>query len=76
MCAADQFPNVYKDETGLHYMFTEGGNQVVVGEDKQGRVFFIDQNGNFYYDTGDPKLGLYMVSLCSKTCFAISHFTA
>lgn len=47
-------------------MFTEGGNQLVVGEDKQGRVYFIDQNGNFYYDTGDKTLGFYMV------CFIFS----
>ena len=62
-CHAGQLPNVYRDETGTQYMFTEGGNQVVVGEDKKGRVYFIDQNGNFYYDTGDPNLGFYMVFL-------------
>ena len=57
-------PQVYRDQdSGLQYVMTDGGHNVVVGEDKAGRVYFVDSNGNFYYDTGIPSLGFYMVSL-------------
>jgi len=55
-------PQVYRDkDNGLQYVMTDGGHKVVVGEDKSGRVYFVDGNGNFYYDTGLPSLGFYMV---------------
>jgi len=59
---AGQMPQVFRDkDNGLQYVMTDGGHKVVVGEDKSGRVYFVDSNGNFYYDTGIPSLGFYMV---------------
>ena len=64
MECAGQMPQVYRDQdSGLQYVRTDGGHKVVVGEDKAGRVYFVDSNGNFYYDTGIPSLGFYMVRL-------------
>jgi len=58
-----QMPQVFRDkDNGLQYVMTDGGHKVVVGEDKSGRVYFVDSNGNFYYDTGIPSLGFYMVT--------------
>ena len=55
---------MYKDKEGMQYMMTKAGNQVMVGEDQDGRVYFIDKGGNFYYDSGDPEVGMYAVSRC------------
>ena len=60
---AGQMPQIYRDENGVTYTKTKGGNIVQVGQDPQGRVYFIDPDGNFYYDTGIPDLGFYMVRL-------------
>lgn len=43
-------------------MRTGAGNAVGVSEDEEGRVFFFDRAGNLYYDTGDKRLGFYIVS--------------
>ena len=40
---------------------TPAGNPVALFQDEQGNIFMIDPNGNLYYDTGDPKLGVYFV---------------
>lgn len=64
---AGQIPDVYRDsDNGLQYVTTKGGNKVVVGEDTEGRVYFIDGSGNFYYDTGSSELGFYVVSLLTQ----------
>lgn len=55
-------PQIYRDEYGIQFVKTKGGNQVAVAEDPRGRTFFIDKAGNLYYDTGDPSIGAYMVS--------------
>ena len=31
-------------------------------QDSAGRVFMFDRAGNIYYDTEDPRLGMYIVS--------------
>ena len=56
-------PTIQKDEYGISYVTTKAGNQVAVAEDPNGRTFFIDKAGNLYYDTGDSKVGAYMVGL-------------
>lgn len=59
-------PQVYKDEDGLQYTMTKGGNKVMIGEDPKGRVYFVDQAGNFYYDSGSAKVGLYVITADDK----------
>ena len=44
------------------YMKTGGGSTVGVSEDEAGRVFMFDRAGNLYYDTGDKRLGFYIVN--------------
>ena len=44
-------------------MRTGAGSAVGVSEDEEGRVFFFDRAGNLYYDTGDKRLGFYIVSI-------------
>ena len=56
-----QTPQLSRDENGVQYLLTKGGNKLIVGEDPEGRVYFVDTNGNFYYDSGDPELGFYLV---------------
>jgi hypothetical protein len=56
-----QMPKVYKTEKGRPYMRTTGGRTVGVSEDAEGRIFMFDRAGNLYYDTGDRKLGFYIV---------------
>ena len=58
---AGQMPEVYRDKRGTHYMVTQGGNKVGVTVDKQGRAFFVDKAGDLFYDSGDPKIGFYVV---------------
>lgn len=55
-------------------MLTKAGNQVMVGEDTDGRVYFVDKGGNLYYDSGDPEVGMYVVSL--PPCRAQGKMTA
>ncbi len=63
MCInAGQMPKVYKTKKGGMYMKTGGGSAVGVSEDEAGRVFMFDRAGNLYYDTGDKRLGFYIVS--------------
>ena len=71
-------PEIHRDEYGIQYVTTKGGNQVAVAEDPQGRTFFIDKAGNLYYDTGDADIGAYLVSPTppcrlrrSKQCYEI-----
>ena len=57
-----QLPRVYKTKSGQPFMRTGAGSAVGVSEDEKGRVFFFDRAGNLYYDTGDKRLGFYIVS--------------
>lgn len=58
---AGQMPEVYRDKRGTHYMVTQGGNKVGVTVDRRGRAYFIDKAGDLFYDSGDPKVGFYVV---------------
>jgi hypothetical protein len=39
------------------------GNWVAAAQDEAGRVFLIDQAGDLYYDSGNPEIGIYAVSV-------------
>ena len=65
--AAGQMPKVYKTKTGRPYMRTGAGSPVGVSGDEDGRIFFFDRAGNLYYDTGDKRLGFYIVSYTQPT---------
>jgi hypothetical protein len=54
-------PPIYTTDSGLTVAKTAGGAPVAAFQDEQGNIFLIDPNGNLYYDTGDPKLGIYFV---------------
>ncbi|GBF97608.1 hypothetical protein Rsub_10744 [Raphidocelis subcapitata] len=41
------------------YARTPGGNWIASATDPQGRLFMIDEIGDLYYDSGDPRIGLY-----------------
>ncbi|KAK9842037.1 hypothetical protein WJX81_005422 [Elliptochloris bilobata] len=56
-----QMPEMYRDKAGVHYMVTRGGNKVAVTVDKQGRAYFVDKAGDLYYDSGNQKIGFYVV---------------
>ena len=49
-------------ERNVALLRTAKGNVVAATTDSQGRVFMFDRMGNIYYDTEDPRLGLYIVS--------------
>lgn len=81
-------PKIYHDKYGVHYLKTGNGNQVAIGTDKDtGNIMMVDPAGNLYYDTGDQKLGIYMVrpymafchaamSLLRNMCKALSQHTS
>lgn len=51
-------------------MKTGSGSAVGVTQDADGRVFMFDRAGNLYYDTGDKRLGFYIVSSnVSSLCY-------
>ena len=53
---------MYHDKYGVRYLKTGNGQQVAVGTDRQtGNIMMVDPAGNLYYDTGEQKLGFYMV---------------
>ena len=54
---------MFKTKSGKPFMRTGAGSAVGVSEDEEGRVFFFDRAGNLYYDTGDKRLGFYIVSI-------------
>lgn len=41
------------------YAKTPGGNWIAAAQDPNGRLFMIDEIGDLYYDSGDPKVGVY-----------------
>ena len=59
-------PRVYTGKRGVSYVKTAGGNTVGVKMDAEGRLYMFDRAGNLYYDTGDPRLGFYIVRACSR----------
>ncbi len=58
-------PDVCHDANGRPYLMTKGKEKVSVAQDQFGNVFLVDRNGNMYYDTGDKRYGMLMVS-CKK----------
>lgn len=46
---------------------TKGGNTVGASVDEEGRIFLFDRAGNLYYDTGDRRLGFYIVRPAAPT---------
>ena len=44
------------------YITTENGNNVAISLDDNGNTFMLDAAGNMYYDTGDARFGIYIVS--------------
>lgn len=66
MHGAGQMPDVYTGKRGAVYMKTKGGNMVGARVDEDGRTYLFDRAGNLYYDTGDRKLGFYIVSPFTK----------
>ena len=44
------------------YITTENGNRVAISLDENGNTFMLDAAGNMYYDTGDARFGIYIVS--------------
>ena len=69
-------PKVYKTKKGGMYMKTGGGSAVGVSEDEAGRVYMFDRAGNLYYDTGDKRLGFYIVNAtpCSPNAPVLTLF--
>lgn len=41
------------------YAKTPGGNWIAAAQDPEGRLFMIDEIGDLYYDSGDPRVGIY-----------------
>lgn len=44
-------------------MLFAGGNWIAAALDENGRQYIIDQAGDLYYDTGNPDIGIYAVSV-------------
>jgi len=56
-------PKVYVDgETNQRYLVTDGGAELALFEDDQGRPYFLDPKGNMWYDSGDPSVGIHRVA--------------
>lgn len=54
-------PEMYRDAAGRPYLRTKGGAKVSLLQDQLGNIFMVDPAGNLYYDTGDKRLGVYLV---------------
>ncbi len=61
MGGAGQMPEVRRGRKGVVFTKTKGGNTVGASVDEEGRTFLFDRAGNLYYDTGDRRLGFYIV---------------
>ena len=59
---AGQIPPIYRDKEGMNYVKTKAGNFAMVNYDSSGRMYMIDEAGTLYYDTGEPSMGIYIVS--------------
>ena len=57
-----QMPEMYHDEAGRPYLRTKRGAKVTLQQDNLGNIYMTDPDGNTYYDTGDKRLGVYLVS--------------
>ena len=71
--AAGQMPDVYHDTNGRPYLMTKGKEKVSVAQDQYGNVFLVDRNGNMYYDTGDKRFGMLMVSYSRRALTLLYH---
>jgi hypothetical protein len=67
-------PRVYRGKRGVSYVKTAGGNTVGVKMDGEGRLYMFDRAGNLYYDTGDARLGFYIVR-AAPGCYPNVHCT-
>ena len=65
---AGQMPEVHRGERGLTYMVTQGGHPVAVFVDRHGRASFVDAAGDLFYDSGNPKVGFYVVRRLPELC--------
>eukprot|EP00884_Botryococcus_braunii_P007470 jgi/Botrbrau1/16724/Bobra.0276s0004.1 len=45
----------------VYVVKTKGGNLLRVSQDEKGRLFFVDMQGNLYYDSGIKEIGFYFV---------------
>lgn len=71
---AGQMPEVRQGKKGAVYLKTKGGNTVGARVDESGRTYMFDRAGNLYYDTGDRRLGFYIVRLiCPSTQVASAY---
>ncbi|EIE25318.1 hypothetical protein COCSUDRAFT_61541 [Coccomyxa subellipsoidea C-169] len=61
-----QMPDMRKGKKGAVYLKTKGGNTVGARVDENGRTYMFDRAGNLYYDTGDKRLGFYIVTWDNK----------
>lgn len=52
-------PSILRSEDGGFFLKSQRGNVVRIFSDKMGRLWFLDQGGNFYYDTDIPGAGFY-----------------
>lgn len=57
----DETPTIYRGskETGGYFVKSAKGNVLRIFTDKEGRVWFLDKRGNFYYDTDIAGGGFY-----------------
>lgn len=56
-------PPQFYDFGGDDIFFTQtsGGAELAVSADEHGNFYWVDAHYNFWYDTGDPRLGVYVV---------------
>lgn len=54
-------PPTYRKSNQLTYVRTKGGWPLAVSQDDKGRLYMFDAAGNFFYDTGDERLGWNMI---------------
>lgn len=58
----DPPPELYQyEDSDAFFTQTAGGAELAVFSDELGNLFWVDAHFNFWYDTGDPRLGVYVV---------------
>lgn len=55
----DEAPRILRSEDGGYFVKTAKGNTLRIFSDKEGRLWFLDKSGNFFYDTDIPGGGFY-----------------
>jgi hypothetical protein len=71
---AGQMPELRQGKKGAVYLKTKGGNTVGARVDESGRTYMFDRAGNLYYDTGDRRLGFYIVRLICPSTQVVSAY--